>query len=335
MKRYLWVGIAVLLVVLVGCQNQYITGGKLYLQQNNPEKAVEQFKKAIEMEPDNVDGYLWLGKAYTLQKKYKDASYAFLEAINKGAKSKMEAEDPIFYWTIFLDAGIEAFNEGKYDSSIVWFEMALEFNPDSASTYRFIGVSYAKMGDEEKKREFYQKALERSPGDPKMIFALARDFIEDEEYEMAEGLLNKALDKDEDGQLHYLLGVMRSRQERFEEAAEAFNFALSKDPENIDTHFNIGLAYIKLKKFSDASVHFRKVVDVNPEDKEAWFYLGYVLAQDKKYQDAVDAFTKVLELDPDYCDAYVNRALAYDYLGKKKLARRDREKAIECKKRMK
>lgn len=43
--------------------------GRLYLEKNSPEKALKEFEKAIELEPDDPECYYVLGKLY--QKKSK------------------------------------------------------------------------------------------------------------------------------------------------------------------------------------------------------------------------------------------------------------------------
>ena len=46
-----------------------------------------------------------------------------------------------------------------------------------------------------------------------------------------------------------------------------------------------------------------------------------------KYQRAVDDFSQAILLNPKNAMAYANRAMAYEKLGKKKLAQKDLERA--------
>ena len=97
-------------IYLAGCasKNPYITGGIIDLQSNRTKDAIEQFQKAIEIEPQNSDGYIWLGKAYADQKKYNAACVEFDRALEiDPAKKENLMKEQDYYWAIYLNAGID------------------------------------------------------------------------------------------------------------------------------------------------------------------------------------------------------------------------------------
>jgi len=63
--------------------------------------------------------------------------------------------------------------------------------------------------------------------------------------------------------------------------------------------------------------------------KEEWFRQGVSSLKSGKYDVAIRAFSQAIELSPKYAEAYVNRALAYVFLGMDDDAQYDIERALE------
>jgi Tfp pilus assembly protein PilF len=59
----------------------YVQEGIEYSNQGHYDKAGESFLKAVEEDPENIDGHYGLGGIYNLEKKYTDAEKAFKSAI--------------------------------------------------------------------------------------------------------------------------------------------------------------------------------------------------------------------------------------------------------------
>ena len=66
-KRHSILVVSVLLLgmlVLFGCQSKELTSAKVYIQQDDWEKAEEQLKLAVELYPNDAEAHRWLGEAY-------------------------------------------------------------------------------------------------------------------------------------------------------------------------------------------------------------------------------------------------------------------------------
>jgi len=67
--------------------------GRLYLQRNQSEKALEHFEKAVEIEPGKPDLYYEIGKIYLEQKNTKKAIYSFERYLYLGGKEEKEVKE--------------------------------------------------------------------------------------------------------------------------------------------------------------------------------------------------------------------------------------------------
>lgn len=67
--------------------------GRLYLQRNQSEKALEHFEKAVEIEPGKPDLYYEIGKIYLDKKNTKKAIYAFERYLYLGGKEEKKVKE--------------------------------------------------------------------------------------------------------------------------------------------------------------------------------------------------------------------------------------------------
>lgn len=67
--------------------------GRLYLQQNQSEKALEHFEKAVEIEPGRPELYYEIGKIYLNQKNTKKAIYSFERYLYLGGKEEEKVKE--------------------------------------------------------------------------------------------------------------------------------------------------------------------------------------------------------------------------------------------------
>lgn len=63
-SNFLLIGSMVLSIILIGCQPKEVTSAKVYMQQKNWAKAIEQLTKAAEFYPYDAEVFYLLGKAY-------------------------------------------------------------------------------------------------------------------------------------------------------------------------------------------------------------------------------------------------------------------------------
>ena len=73
------------------------------------------------------------------------------------------------------------------------------------------------------------------------------------------------------------LGMILYRREKFDEAANEFNYVLKKDPENSDALTALGLVNIKLSNYQQASGLLQKAITINPDDMHIYYYLGQTM----------------------------------------------------------
>ena len=82
-------------------------------------------------------------------------------------------------------------------------------------------------------------------------------------------------------------------------------------------------------KFNRAIQQYDAILNMDDSYKQAWYNIAYIyLVYFEDFQGAADKFSRAIEADPQYAEAYFNRGLAYEEMGKFDLAETDYRKAL-------
>lgn len=123
---------------------------KIYLEQNNTDLAIENYKKAIEFNPNFFEANFELGKIYYSMNDYKNASKYLTNASNLQVEN-VEA----------LSLTAECYKmTGHADDAIIIFEKILEQEPNSAFASAKIGEIYYQRLDYKKAIPYLEDAIQ-------------------------------------------------------------------------------------------------------------------------------------------------------------------------------
>lgn len=166
---------------------------------------------------------------------------------------------------------------------------------------------------------------------------------------------------DKDAEDWFILGISEQRDENYEEALDAFTFAIEKNPAfeaaykfRAETHVALEDADAALadaskaieldntyaeaylvraillrnrKDWDQALADADAAITHDPENEFAQLQKAKLLYDAGRYADAIVAFTEILEEDPQQIEALSSRGLAYFFEGDAEAALRDTKKA--------
>lgn len=120
-----------------------------------------------------------------------------------------------------------------------------------------------------------------------------RAAVRADEMERAEALLAPLLDEAPDrAEVRYALGTVRHRQERFAEAARAYQAAIDRDPTHPGWHAALGRCRRKLRDHAGAAVAYRQAVLRDPDRPMWFFWLGACLELSGDWAGATIAYKR-------------------------------------------
>jgi tetratricopeptide (TPR) repeat protein len=135
--------------------------GVAYPTNEETEKAIESYNKAIEINPNLVDAYAGLGDLYLDEGKVSDAIRYLKKAIET---------DPT-YVSAYMKLGDAYAENDQIDEAITYYEKTIEINPRITRVYYYMGNIYFKKGDREKAIKAYEKVIELEPDSDLSMFA--------------------------------------------------------------------------------------------------------------------------------------------------------------------
>lgn len=274
-----WLAVLVAAVGL-GCQSSAMTAAKLYIKQEQPQKAQEQLALVLQTEPENSEAHLLMGKLLGEEGRYGEMAEHLAHA-ESNPKFQAEAEQTRrHFWAREYNAGVvhaqgEVPNYGMARHS---FRNATRIDESALDAWRNLAYVYYQIDSTDAAIATYQKIAAADPEDESAFFSLGSLYLE-----------NGTLD----------------------EAIRALSQVVKINPENLNGLTNLAIAQAQAENYEGAEANYRKVVELNPDDFRPHFNLGNLYWQQEKYTAAKRAYEQVLQLKPDDGDARYNLAMVH------------------------
>jgi len=165
----------------------YHNMGNAYCKSGEYDAAIESYKKAIEINPNDADSYTNMGSAYLDKKDYATASTCLNKAI--GIDPNRAA--------VYHNLGVIFSKNKEYDAAIEHYKKALEKDPDLAPTRINLELAYLNKGDFDGLKECCEEALRKNPEDINSRLNLGVAYLNknnpDKAIEICEEVLQKSV----------------------------------------------------------------------------------------------------------------------------------------------
>jgi arylsulfatase A-like enzyme/Flp pilus assembly protein TadD len=212
----------------------------------------------------------------------------------------------------------------------------------SSRGFILLGRVAESRGDARKASMYFEKALDLEPNNVQLKLTLAHSLIKNGRQERALEICQAILDErniDNDpanaGVLSRI-GIIFTEANRIEQARKVLLEAVALDGSDAETWNNLGVVYYRTKDYSRAVEAYEHAVRLNPEFAQAFNNLGTVHLRsflERKdagmIPNAIDSFNRAIESDPRLASAYNGRASAYKFSDRAGQAIQDWKKAIE------
>jgi tetratricopeptide (TPR) repeat protein len=96
---------------------------------------------------------------------------------------------------------------------------------------------------------------------------------------------------------HYMLGLSAWKSGDLAKSEQAFEKALTIDPNHVKSLVNMSRVQIEQKRHDDALVTLRRAADIDPESIQVYRLLGRTYHTQGKRDEAVEAYRRAIELN--------------------------------------
>lgn len=331
----------------------YVNLGVTYLNMQKTELALENFFKALEINPQCSKAKEGIGKVYTATGRQADA-VIYYEELLKNDDSNYE---------LSLSLGKLFIELGNIDEAKERYEKCIKNNPRQADAYILLGKLFMSVGQYSEASKVFKTYITINGVDYTGHYNLAECYFENKEYKNAiveykqtislnqkshESLFKLGLiyDKTDETEkaidcyraviqlmpnfidAYNNLGIVFAKSQRHVESLAAYTAGIKLNPDNFRLYFNMGVVLFEMKRYEDSADAFARAVELNPEDKDVYYYLGASLTELKQYDEAIKAYGRALDEKMEEGELYYNIAAVYALMKKQDIVLDNLKRAV-------
>jgi tetratricopeptide (TPR) repeat protein len=282
----------------------YVVLGDAYLKMGVPSMAVDNYKKAIDIDSTYAEAHKKLGDVYyTKLRQYKDALNEYVKYANLDSTNSENMEKV---------AHLLFFNK-LYSNAITFYEKLIKIDPENYMAFTELGASYMYTREYELAAKHLEMAKTLNEKPVEAIRFLASDYLYGKQYQKSVDnfKLLEEIDtlKAEEYQRFAIasLGIQDSLA-----AIEYYKKVIDLNPD-IDVYADIASIFQKQKRNKEAAeFYFKKAeVDTTPNKIKYYIAAGQFYSSEKAYNNAIECFNNALQLDKKDAKIYMYKGLAY------------------------
>jgi tetratricopeptide (TPR) repeat protein len=325
--------------------------GRLYRLNNDLQKAENELKIAVKLDPDSEEAvttlsllysdegdtthalevlssipdtgrsaklYAALGATYEQRKDYKNAIDAYKHAIQLD-RDNLDA---------IRGLAENLLNDGQVDAALEQYKVIADANPEDAQTYLRISEIYRRQGKYDEALDSLKKAEAMVPDALEVPYNVAVVYEAQARYDEAAKILQDLLKKTEKPDNSYSqadrnnraifierLGMVYRDQENYTAAVETFRKMIPLGDDNARTGYQDVIdTYREAKMWPEATAAAKEAVQKLPEDRELRMVLDAQLADTGDPEKPLADVRSLLKGTPEDRDVYLRLSIMYTRL---------------------
>ena len=149
--------------------------GISYYDKGMIDKAIEEFKEVLELDPEDVETHHHLGNAYADKEMFDEAISIYKKTVEKNPE----------FIDVYLSLGTLYLDMDMVDEAISLCKQAISANPDDSFLCFHLGEAYVRNEQYEEAITAFNKAISINPMDPETQYRLAESYYKTKQYDMA------------------------------------------------------------------------------------------------------------------------------------------------------
>jgi tetratricopeptide (TPR) repeat protein len=326
----------------------YYKQGQAYDNRQSRYAAIELYKKALTLAPNEDFYYLFLGRAYLERAQATDDPAQRAAFLDKGLNVLLQARkiNPLNtdhsanlarYYRTRGGMASEPVDKEKYlNQALEYYRQAISLSPHNAQLFNEWGLVYFMIGDYDRTMEKYQQSLALDQEFEQTYLQLGDLYMARKELDQAAEAYSKAVElKPSQVQAHSTLSYIYSQQGKLAQAVEENLKVLELKPNDYASHKNLAILYQQLGQIDEAIAKAEAALSLAPENDrtsledyiaqlkgrqisspdrnliQTYLSQGQDLLQKGDLDRAAEVYSQALALDPSIVPAH--SALGYIY----------------------
>ncbi|HWY04656.1 MAG TPA: tetratricopeptide repeat protein [Candidatus Acidoferrum sp.] len=320
--------------------------GRLYRLNNDLQKAENELKTAVKLDPDSEEAITTLALLYTDEGDSNHALQVLSSVPDTGRSAKLYSALGATYeqrkdYKSAIDAYRHAIrldrdnldsirglaenllNDGQVDAALDQYKVIADANPEDAQTYLRISEIYRRQGKYDDALESLKKAQAMVPDALEVPYNIAVVYEAQGRYDEAAKMLQDLLKKTEKPDSSYSqadrnnrsifierLGMVYRDQENYPAAADAFRKMIPLGDDNARTAYQDVIdTYREAKQWPEATAVAKEAAQKYPNDRELRMVLDAQLADTGDPEKPLADVRSLLKGTPEDRDVYLRLAI--------------------------
>jgi tetratricopeptide (TPR) repeat protein len=199
-------------------------------------KALPYFERATEIDPSYAEAWYQSGYCNGILGRHTDA----LRASKQAAKLRPD------WAAAYVNIGTSSFALGLYKDAADAYKQAIKLDDDNAEIQYALGLTYGKLNRTDEEILAYKRALALKPDHANSIEKIGLAYFKQKRYPEAANAFEQLKTYKPDDKTYNNLGESLFEEGKTEESLDAFNNAVSINPDFDKARYNLGRAYVKL-----------------------------------------------------------------------------------------
>ena len=313
-----------------------------YLNNKQYDYAISEFNKLINKDPNFIDAYCGLGRAYLEKGNLRDAENHVNTALKRDANYQPARDLLEDIRRAYYSRGRDHLDNRRYDEAITAFKETI--NKYSSFIEAYCGLAWAYLGEgnwvmagRSVRSAYdldpnYRDVLQLMETTKRRHCELGRDYLNQGTSSAAEKSTNEVLRLDpyyqpardllEDiKQAYYNRSCNYLDNLQYIEAITAFGETINRYPKFAAAHCGLGQTYLRkgdLTKAADSAKkalrldpHYQPALNLLEDIKQTYYNQGCDHLDNQRYGEAIHLFTKTINKYPDFTKAHYRLAQAY------------------------
>jgi tetratricopeptide (TPR) repeat protein/predicted AlkP superfamily phosphohydrolase/phosphomutase len=298
--------------------------GRIHLRDGEPEKALAEFQKALELDANNAEALLNISAIHQAKGRTDLAQHFVEQALQV---------DPNSIGALAQLAEVRR-DQGDLEEAIRLFGEALAIDDSQPSLYMGIGDVLQRAGHLEDAEKAFMSVLELEPDSYKARYNLGVTYTNMDRVEEAIAQYEDALeiqpDHPEASATLNNLGAIFLAAGETDRALEKFEAAVAASPYNLNAHYNVAIIYLDRDRVERAIELLEQAAKLQPNHEQVSLRLGLALMRGGRGDDAYKSLLLVRRLYPKNWGATVALAALHSAAEDADTARKLLDEALQA-----
>jgi tetratricopeptide (TPR) repeat protein len=301
--------------------NNYAEMATNYGRQEYVTRAIEEYKLALNADPDSQELSIGLAELYFRFAKIPEA-ISTAKSILKKDDQNLEAHKllgRIYLRSLGQDQNSDSQadpNAQMLDLAIAEYTKIVHLEPRSVENHLLLGQLYSVKHDKAKAEAEFQAAQAIEPASEDVVLNLSRLYAESGDLKRAAEIIEAVPVDDRSSKMEFALGAAYEQLKEPKKSIAAYQRATDMEPENLDAVRALGQALLADNQLDAALKQFQALTDADPDDAAALNRISEIQRRQGKYAQALITVRKARAKDPNSLEAGYNEGLLLDVLGR-------------------